>query len=141
MSFLSYLTLAVSILWWGSEIAIAIIRHSKPWSIKQDRLSYWVVWFAFLVSILAALGVSKSNNVGRFLLFEPFIGYTGCLIIAAGVGIRWIAVATLGRQFTLQVAIIKDHRLVDYGIYGVVRHPSYLGSLASFIGLGLVVEN
>ena len=65
----------------------------------------------------------------------------GCLIIAVGVAIRWITVVTLGRQFTLRVAIIRDHKIVDHGIYKLVRHPAYLGSLVSFVGLGLAIEN
>jgi protein-S-isoprenylcysteine O-methyltransferase Ste14 len=127
--------------WWVSEIAVAIIRRSKPWSLGQDKLSYWVVWLSFLLSILAALAMSKLDEVGRIGLFAPFIGYLGCLTITAGVVIRWIAVATLGRQFTLQVAIVKDHKLIDRGIYRSLRHPAYLGSLTSFIGFGLALEN
>ena len=140
MTTLKYLTLVTSVAWWVSEIAVAIIRRSKPWSLGQDKLSYWVVWLSFLLSILAAVSVSKLD-VGRIGVLSPFLGYIGCLIISAGVIIRWIAVAALGRQFTLQVAIVKDHKLIDRGIYGSLRHPAYLGSLASFIGLGLALEN
>jgi protein-S-isoprenylcysteine O-methyltransferase Ste14 len=135
------LTLVSCILWWGSELAIAILTHSRPWSIRQDRLSYWIVWFAFLISIFAALAVSKSDVLGRIAVFVPFTGYLGCLVIVAGVGIRWVAVFTLGRQFTLQVAIVKDHRLIDHGIYKRLRHPSYLGRLGAFIGFALAIEN
>jgi protein-S-isoprenylcysteine O-methyltransferase Ste14 len=141
VTMLNYLTLVTSMTWWVSEIAVAIIRRSKPWSLGQDKLSYWIVWLSFLLSILAAVGMSKLDNVGRISLLAPFIGYVGCLAIAAGVVIRWIAVATLGRHFTLQVAIVKDHELIDRGIYGSLRHPAYLGSLISFIGFGLALEN
>lgn len=35
------------------------------------------------------------------------------------------------------MAIFDNHRLIDKGIYGRIRHPSYCGSLLSFLGLGL----
>ena len=104
MTMLNYLTLVTSIAWWVSEIAVAIMKRSKPWSIGQDKLSYWVVWLSFLLSILAAIGMSKLD-VGRIGFLSPFIGYVGCLIISAGVVIRWIAVATLGRLATLNIGI------------------------------------
>jgi protein-S-isoprenylcysteine O-methyltransferase Ste14 len=141
VSTLNYLTIAASILWWGSETAIGILKHSKPWQVGPDKLSYWVVWLSFLTSILAALGLAKVDKLGHFGPFAPFMGYAGCLVIALGVSIRWVAVATLGRQFTLQVTIIKDHRIIDQGIYKSIRHPAYLGSLISFIGLGFALEN
>jgi protein-S-isoprenylcysteine O-methyltransferase Ste14 len=138
VSTLNYLTIAASILWWGSETAIGIIKHSKPWQVGPDKLSYWVVWLSFLTSILAALGLAKVDRLGHL---APFMGYVGCLVIVAGVSVRWVAVVTLGRQFTLQVTIIKDHRIIDHGIYKSIRHPAYLGSLISFIGLGFALEH
>ena len=138
---LNYLTIATCVLWWGSETVIGIIRHSKPWQVGPDKLSYWVVWLSFLISIFAALGLAKAGKLGNFGLIAPFMGYVGSLVITVGVGIRWVAVVTLGRQFTLQVTIIEDHRIIDHGIYKSIRHPAYLGSLTSFIGLGLALEN
>ena len=141
MSTLNYLTIATCVLWWGSETAIGIIRHSKPWQLGSDKMSYWAVWLSLLISIFAALGLAKVDKLGHLAFFAPFLGYVGCIAIVVGVSIRWVAVATLGRQFTLQVTIIKDHRIIDRGIYKSIRHPAYLGSLISLIGLGFALEN
>ena len=43
----------------------------------------------------------------------------------------------LGRRFSGLVAIQPDHRLVTGGIYGVIRHPSYLGLFVNALGWGL----
>jgi protein-S-isoprenylcysteine O-methyltransferase Ste14 len=141
MKVLNYLVMVACAAWWLSELAIRVLTYSRPFSMGRDRFSYWIVSVSFLVSIVGALGVSKLGGIGRIGTSLAFIGYIGCLVILVGVAIRWIAVATLGRQFTLQVAIVKDHVLVDGGIYGSVRHPAYLGSLLAFIGYGLVLEN
>ena len=45
----------------------------------------------------------------------------------------------LWKYFTVDVTIKLEHKLVSTGIYRIVRHPSYLGSLISFFGLGLVL--
>ena len=50
-----------------------------------------------------------------------------------GVALRWYSVIYLGRFFTANVAILKDHQLVDTGPYRFVRHPSYTGVRAGGI--------
>ena len=62
-------------------------------------------------------------------------------LIVAGVVLRWAAIATLRRYFTVDVAIRSDHRVVSPGLYGIVRHPMYLGSFLSFVGLGIAFMN
>ena len=55
--------------------------------------------------------------------------------------LRWYAIVYLGRYFTVNVAIARDHRVIDSGPYRYVRHPSYTGALAAFLGLGLLLNN
>ena len=46
-----------------------------------------------------------------------------------------------GRRFSGLVAIQPDHRLVTGGIYGVIRHPSYLGLFINAPGWGLAFRS
>ena len=52
-----------------------------------------------------------------------------------------MAVATLKQQFTTKVSIIERHKIVEQGVYKIIRHPAYLGYLASLLGIGLVLGN
>ena len=54
---------------------------------------------------------------------------------------RWIAILTLGRLFTVDVAIQANHAVVQSGLYRLVRHPSYSGLLLAFLGLGISFGN
>jgi protein-S-isoprenylcysteine O-methyltransferase Ste14 len=58
-----------------------------------------------------------------------------------GLIIRWTAILTLRKYFTVDVSILEDHKIVKKGIYKYIRHPSYAGSLVSFLGLGLAFSN
>lgn len=69
----------------------------------------------------------------------------GSLLMAAGAALRVFAYRTMGSNFTFQLAIKKDHRLITHGPYAVVRHPGYtavciiiLGIALSFLGPGSV---
>jgi protein-S-isoprenylcysteine O-methyltransferase Ste14 len=55
--------------------------------------------------------------------------------------VRIIAVVSLGRMFTVDLSIRKDHQLKTDGLYRYIRHPAYLGLLLAFYGLGLAMNN
>jgi len=40
----------------------------------------------------------------------------------------------LGRMFTWETAIVKDHKLITSGPYSIVRHPSYTGLISDCFG-------
>ena len=46
----------------------------------------------------------------------------------------------LGRRFSGLVAIQPGHELVTDGIYGVIRHPSYLGLIVMTLGRRSLLE-
>jgi len=47
----------------------------------------------------------------------------------------------LGNRFSGLVAIQPGHTLLTTGIYGVIRHPSYLGMLVNALGWGLAFRS
>jgi protein-S-isoprenylcysteine O-methyltransferase Ste14 len=55
--------------------------------------------------------------------------------------VRPCAGSSLKQQFTIDVAIVEDHKLVEKGLYGMIRHPAYLGGQVTLLGLGLALEN
>jgi len=55
-------------------------------------------------------------------------------LIALGGSLRIICHRYLGKMFTWETSILKDHRLVTSGPYGIVRHPAYTGYLSVLIG-------
>ena len=62
-------------------------------------------------------------------------------LFGAGGALRLWPVFVLGDRFSGLVAIQPWHRLVTSGVYGVIRHPSYLGLLISSLGWGLAFRS
>lgn len=54
-----------------------------------------------------------------------------------GTALRVVSYQYLGRYFTFQLAIKKDHKLVTSGPYSVVRHPSYTGAVVYMLGVAV----
>jgi len=63
------------------------------------------------------------------------------LLVVVGATIRLFAIVTLKKFFTVRVTIHSDHRLIQRGLYAHIRHPSYLGALLGFFGVGLGMCN
>ena len=61
----------------------------------------------------------------------------GTLLLHAGSWLRYLCYRTLGRHFTFQLSVQKDHQLITEGPYSFVRHPSYLGMALGTIGMVL----
>jgi protein-S-isoprenylcysteine O-methyltransferase Ste14 len=65
----------------------------------------------------------------------------GVVLFAVGGVLRIWPVFVLGRQFSGLVAIKPGHTLVTSGIYGIIRHPSYLGLLVTSLGWALALRS
>jgi protein-S-isoprenylcysteine O-methyltransferase len=100
-----------------------------------------VLWIVIAVSITFAYGFSYTAPEAAIRVATVPLKIAGLGVFVAGMSLRWYAIIYLGRFFTVNVAIAADHRLIDTGPYRCVRHPSYTGALAAFLGLGLCLCN
>jgi protein-S-isoprenylcysteine O-methyltransferase Ste14 len=145
MGILGYVTIALSAVWVVSEFRVNIEKRSKTVSRGMDKNSLFLFRLAAVVSISAAVTLKVRpgiiRNAGGILSANPLLGYFGCVLMVVGLVIRWIAASTLKQYFTVNVSIQKDQTIIDTGMYKSIRHPAYLGSLLSFFGLGLALEN
>lgn len=127
----------VSIVWLASEIFLSRIKRSGTSDSQFDRSSMQIIWIVIAISVNAGVFFGL-QQFGHFGAGAVVIQLSGIILIVCGLVIRWVAILTLKRQFTVDVAITEYHRLVTEGIYKYLRHPAYAGSLLSFLGLGLV---
>ncbi|MGA2640328.1 MAG: isoprenylcysteine carboxylmethyltransferase family protein [Spirochaetia bacterium] len=145
MGTLGYLTIALSIVWAIPEIRNTIRKRSSAPTAEKDRHSLLAVMAANYVSVALAVAIklvpAAVGGIGGITMRSSILGYFGCLVMILGMVIRWRAITMLKQQFTIDVAIVEGHKLVDTGLYGVIRHPAYLGGQVTLLGLGLALEN
>jgi protein-S-isoprenylcysteine O-methyltransferase Ste14 len=130
----------VYIVWFASEVLLNRFLHSKSGDKKnQDKGSVIIIWAMIVLGITG--GIMISLNVKAPISSLQFLPYTGLTLIVAGMIFRFISIWSLGRYFTVDVTIREGHKIKKDGFYRVIRHPSYLGSLVSFAGLGISMNN
>ena len=136
-----YLFYIVVLFWIISEIIIGILLKSKEENSlsNYDKGTLKKIWITIIISIVASIYVS-SSSFGE-ITFWKYLSLLGLIIIIFGLVIRWNAIITLREYFTVDVNVTKNQKVVNRGIYKIIRHPSYLGALVSFLGLSIVFSN
>jgi protein-S-isoprenylcysteine O-methyltransferase Ste14 len=131
----------VYLLWFLSEILLHRLLRGGDASDKkkQDKGSLLIIWIIIIVFINISVIVSARTSYP--ILPSIALNRIGLAVILAGMAFRFVSIAQLGRLFTVVVTIRKDHRLKKDGLYSVLRHPAYTGSLLSFLGFGLSENN
>ncbi|MES2390542.1 MAG: isoprenylcysteine carboxylmethyltransferase family protein [Acidobacteriota bacterium] len=133
-------------LWILSEVFIVLkTRTSRSKGNVQDRGSMALLWVVIFSSIGVAnwFAATRPHNMfqssgldgGQWLL--PL----SALVLAIGLAIRWTAIVTLGKAFSVNVAIHHDQKVLRTGIFRFVRHPSYTGLMIVFLAIGLHLRN
>ena len=124
-------------IWVVSELLVMVLKHARGNASRRDRGSLWLLWGGITIATVAG-SMLKGYRPAR-IGYDTF--WIGVALIVIGIIVRAIAIATLWRYFTVDVSIREGHELVDRGLYRVIRHPSYTGSLLSFFGLGFAFRN
>ncbi|MDP2452980.1 MULTISPECIES: isoprenylcysteine carboxylmethyltransferase family protein [unclassified Kaistella] len=130
----------IMVLWGFSEIYLLLKMRSGSADAKgKDKKSLSRLWLVIGFSIFFGIFIAKSTYFPFYQ--SQLIQLLGLLFLFLGVILRLIVINNLGKYFTVDVTIKKDHQLKTDGFYKYVRHPSYAFSLLTFLGLAIVLNN
>ncbi|RMG48269.1 MAG: isoprenylcysteine carboxylmethyltransferase family protein [Acidobacteria bacterium] len=127
--------------WWAGEALLALFRRAAAEESRgRDRGSMAILFVTNVISTVAAVALGARRILPIGAPPADLLG-AAVLLLLSGVGIRVWAILTLGRLFTMNVAIRRGHRIVARGPYRAVRHPSYTGLLLAFTSVGLALRS
>jgi protein-S-isoprenylcysteine O-methyltransferase Ste14 len=109
--------------------------------VKEDRSNRWVIAALGVLSFIDAYLPAYTDRIDFLTFGGEGVRWVGFLLYSAGGVLRLAPVFVLGRRFSGLVAIQPEHRLVTNGLYGVIRHPSYLGLFVSVLGWALAFRS
>lgn len=130
------------VVWACSELWLAWTHRSGDRSRRRDagtlRLLLATIYVCIGVAVWLSTQVPGQPDTPAVRLA---MHWTGLLLMATGLALRFWAIRVLARFFTVDVHIQQGHELIRRGPYRWIRHPSYTGSLMTFLGFGLALGN
>ncbi|KAJ7476860.1 hypothetical protein B0H11DRAFT_2030972 [Mycena galericulata] len=119
---------------------------TSPLLRNAQKAVYWTAAIAELCIITgesAPSSSSLSEKILPALLFGANLDslritpslVVGSTLVVSGALLRLYCYRALGKHFTFETGISKNHTLVKTGPYGSVRHPSYTGAVLAYLGL------
>jgi len=108
-------------------------ENTKRW----DKV---ILGLSFLVTIsMYVIAGLDSGRYGWSPLFSPSLYITGIILTAAG-QLLFLIAQKQNRFFssTVRIQTEREHTVCDTGLYRIVRHPAYLGSVIQSLGFPLL---
>lgn len=123
--------LAVAVLWlgFGASWIIAMVWSSRVE--KRLGLGREIAYRVVLIvgGVIGAIPAHGYNGMLRLWYLPYQTVWPAIGLIVLGFAFSWWARVWLGTLWSGQVTVKADHRVVDTGPYGIVRHPIYTGIL------------
>jgi len=124
---IEYLWLVWAISWFGAGIFSARTIKRPEW--RREIFSY-VLEASGMVLLLIVVG-NGHDLLWRLWRLPAALQWAMLGVAVLGFLFTWWARLTLGRLWSGRVTKKQDHRIVESGPYGIVRHPIYTGLLVA----------
>ena len=127
--------------WIVSEVGLLLFTHTrKNGGALRDRGSLLLLWPAIWLAIVAG-GWYSGRHPHTMFHGAHWLFAVALVLLIAGLILRWTAILTLGRAFSVNVAIRAGQTVKQDGVYRLVRHPSYTGMLLCILGVAVSTRN
>jgi len=105
---------------------------------RQRIVRFLVTGMLFFALIFVPFADRRGIGV---MAGESSIRWTGLIFEILGMGLIFWSGIALGRLYSPDVTLQKEHRLITGGPYRSIRHPRYLGGIVQGVGLSLLFRS
>src|SRR6476619_82146 len=123
------------------SVAASFAGGNVSAGVREARGNRWVILVFVIIGFLNAYLPAYTDRRELWTINGDTIRWIGVALFAVGGALRIWPVFVLGHRFSGLVAIQPENALVTSGIYGVIRHPSYLGLLINSLGWSLAFRS
>lgn len=126
-----------------TAILINFIEARAKTDVKTEKRSivetgtmtlFFLVFYVLLFFRIGVISIASME-------VKWFLSTFGLLLVVLGCVINIMGRFSLGSNWANQVRIYHDHRLVEKGMYRIVRHPLYASLIIMFLGASLIYRN
>jgi protein-S-isoprenylcysteine O-methyltransferase len=114
-------------------------RRKSIVTTSGDKGSLWLLYIFITIGYALSFSIG-ATKIGRMNHWDVFFA-VGAVLAVTGLMIRIQSILTLKQYFTYSVAQAENHKLIETGLYKIIRHPGYLGQLMIFAGISISLSN
>jgi protein-S-isoprenylcysteine O-methyltransferase Ste14 len=119
--------------------AATALRHYRRED-DQSRWTTWVIGISFFTNVIAPM-LEYRYKLWPDLPATQWWNWVGLLLLLAGSVARLWAIRQAGEAFIPHVNVDSKLKLITAGPYALVRHPSYLGTFVSYLGIAILFNS
>lgn len=112
----------------------ALARRMKAGPTAETRPAQRIIMSATVLLVIAALVVSALDHRFGWSSVPLWLIIAGDVLVVGGLVLSQLVVVQ-NSYAAATITVEADQPLVSTGLYGVVRHPMYLGALIMMVGM------
>ena len=110
----------------------------KRLNVKEEETEQKTVIMLSGIMFLAAFVVAGLNFRFGWIVLPEWVSYAGAIIFLAAYAL-YAEVLRENAYLSRTVEVQQDQKVIDTGLYGVVRHPMYMSTVLLFLAMPLVL--
>ena len=118
----------------------ALQRRMKAGPMAESRVAQKLIITGTIAAVIAVLVVSALDHRFGWSNVPTPIVIVGDILVAVGLGIAQLVVIQ-NSYAAATITVEADQKVVDTGLYGLFRHPMYVGTLIMMIGTPLALDS
>ncbi len=137
---IKYFAYLIILLFFAMDFIIRKDNKAKSMSkTKEDNYSTKIIILIFLIILISAEILTFFIHYGQFgNVIQSLIAQ---IIMIIGLSIRIYSMRKLNKSYTRILQTTKQQKLYTSGLYKIIRHPGYLGTILIWISFGFAIEN
>jgi protein-S-isoprenylcysteine O-methyltransferase Ste14 len=118
----------------------ALQRRMKAGPMAESRTLQKLVITGTILAVVAVLIVSALDHRFGWSNVPTPVVIVGNILVAVGLVLAQLVVFQ-NSYAAATITVEKDQKVVDTGLYGLVRHPMYVGTLIMMVGTPLALDS
>jgi protein-S-isoprenylcysteine O-methyltransferase Ste14 len=129
---------AVSIVYMGATNPAALQRRMHGGPAAETRPVQKIVVAGLVLLLAAMMVVSALDHRFGWSPVPAVVCVLGEVLVVIGLGMAMLVVVQ-NNYASANITVETDQKVVSTGLYGLVRHPMYFGSLIMMVGIPLAL--
>lgn len=116
----------------------AFQRRLRSGPLAETRLAQRLINIGILASVVAVAVLSALDQRFGWSSVPTAVVVVGDVLVAVGIGVAYVVIVQ-NNYAAATITVEEGQEVVSTGLYGVIRHPMYVGALTMTVGTPLAL--